>query len=260
MLEKYGPAQTTMENERFVCASAQFSMGAVAYYLLTGKELFQGETVKAVLAERDAFEKKPESRLSALETLPKFEVDGQERCLSEIIQKLLKTKKEERFENLYSLIKELHSLTHAEYAERNEVQMSYRRAVGNNRELMRDFYDELLKKSPVAKEKFAVYRFDKLKMNRQYSMLQMAVDVLINIDKPGNESRLQKILFAKSGGRNAHLGLSSHDHSDFFEALLSCMVQSDPSFYKSPQTKLEWERVRDRFLETVERLRLQDSK
>lgn len=257
LLEKYGPAQTALENERFVCASTQFSMGAVAYYLLTGKELFQGETVKAVLAERDAFEKNPESRLSELGSLPKFKLDGQERCLSEIIQKLLRPKKEERFENLYSLIKELHRMTHAECAERNEVQMSYRRAVGNNRELMRDFYDKLLEKSAVAKEKFAAYQSDKLKMNRQYSMLQMAVDILINIDKPGNESRLKEILFAKSGGQNAHLGLSDHDYSDFFEVLLTCIAQSDPSFHKTPLTKSEWERVRDHFLETVKRLRPQ---
>jgi serine/threonine protein kinase len=256
LLKHYGPQKAMLESTRFVCASEQFSLGLLAYFALCGEDLFEGDSVLSVLKVRDAFEKNPDYFLKKLDHLQKFVVDGEEKCLIPILRKLLQIEPEDRYDNLHTLIKELHVLTHAECTYDTVVQKSYRRAVATNRELVREFYDKLKEKSETAKEAFP----DSVNLYKQHAMLQMAIDLLINLDDPKKMKILGRILDisksknpqAKSTSKNPHATLTTQDFDIFLDTLITVIARSDPYFKKDPEIARGWDEVKSGFLKKME--------
>jgi serine/threonine protein kinase len=274
MLKDYGPGKQENHNRRFVCAADQYSLGVIAFYALTGEELFPGDTLHETLQARNQFEKDPAPRLKRI---PHFETEGAP--LVEIISRLLNTDPAERYSSLHSLIKTLHNLVYAEFEGASTVQKSYRRALANNRELIKEFYKNLIEESDKINKIFGNISADKRKMNRQYAMLQMAIDIIIHMDEAPYQEKFDQ-LFKRSGtvqrssntyadrsGKNIqrteqagtdqkptnpHAGLKINDYAYFIDKFIETVKESDPEFNDTDKVIITaWRDVKDEFIEKL---------
>jgi serine/threonine protein kinase len=274
MLKDYGPGKQENHNRRFVCAADQYSLGVIAFYALTGEELFPGDTLHETLQARNQFEKDPAPRLKRI---PHFETEGAP--LVEIISRLLNTDPAERYSSLHSLIKTLHNLVYAEFEGASTVQKSYRRALANNRELIKEFYKNLIEESDKINKIFGNISADKRKMNRQYAMLQMAIDIIIHMDEAPYQEKFDQ-LFKRSGtvqrssntyadrsGKNIqrteqagtdqkptnpHAGLKINDYAYFIDKFIETVKESDPEFNDTEKVIITaWRDVKDEFIEKL---------
>ena len=255
LLKVYGPDNISTRDERFVCASDQYSLGLIAYYALTGEELFSGDTVVSILQSRREFEENPESKLAKLDKIPRFNTDGDD--LAGVIRKLLKTDPEERYSTLHTLIRVLHRLSHSEFEEAKTVQKSYRRAMANNREMIKEFYEGLIGSSAKIKEIFGAVKDDKRRMNRQIAMLQMAIDIIINLDDDEYRQKMGQ-LFARTNSEsngNPHASLEIKDFRLFMRQLTDRISESDPCFKKDQSVQAAWEEVTKNFLDKLVSIR-----
>lgn len=262
LLSDYGPGRTSVSNTRFVCAEDQYSLGLIAYYVLTGEELFAGNTIVSILEARKKFEENPEARLRKLDKIPRFSEEGITgngiEQLTDIICKLLSTKPEDRYSSLHALIQALHRLVHADLIGAKIVQKSYRRAMANNRELIREFYQRLIEASDKIKKLFETVREDKRKMNRQYAMLQMAIDIIINLEEADYQQKFNQ-LFSRQGtdghnNRNPHAALQIEDYDYFIEKLIETVKESDPNFGKDETIPTAWKEVTEHFINNLRSL------
>jgi serine/threonine protein kinase len=228
-------------------------LGLIAYYALTGEELFSGNSVLEILEDRKQFERDPESKLKNLEKLPKLNIEGQN--LVDVVRKLLKVNPDERYSSLHALIRDIHRLSHAEFEDAVAVQKSYRRALANNRELIREFYSNLIadENSRMAKI-FLRMRNEKKLMNRQYAMLQMAIDIIINLEDVDYKKKFIALFSGSSDNKNQnnhHHGLGLSDYTHFMIKLIETISQSDPEYQKDKNLKDAWEDTKISFLEML---------
>lgn len=219
---------------RKMCVSDLYSIGLVGYKMLTGNDLFEGKRVYDILKSRRQFVEDKKYRARKLAEMP-------ESKLTNLLSQLLEENPDERakyFPDLNALIRALHPLTRTERPQVSETRASYRRSLSNNREFFRDFYTRFLKDSPHSGD------FDELKRKRQSAMLQMAVDVLLDLDK--KKDYLIRLVHTENP---YHAKYSYQDFETFLTTLIAMIGENDPRWNET--IAAEWERIRIQALKLI---------
>ncbi|HRI60068.1 MAG TPA: protein kinase, partial [Saprospiraceae bacterium] len=199
-------------------AADQFSLGLIAYKILTGKDLFKSESAKEddftgtdsiedIIDNRRRFFESETFRKGKLEAIPFVK-------LAAILERTLSEKPENRFENLHELSDEFYNLRREKDYQVSIVRRSYRDCLEINRDFIRDFYTAFLEKEPKMKLNFT-------SGEQQHTMLQMAVDVLIDLDSKAAD--LQKIISSEH-----HRGYPPELFGTFLETLIETVKKNDP--------------------------------
>ncbi|HND89571.1 MAG TPA: protein kinase, partial [Saprospiraceae bacterium] len=221
--------------KRQMCVSDLYSLGLVGFKILTGKDLFEGQRVHDILASRRQFVENHRYRAARLAELP-------ESKLSRLIVELLEEDPEVRsqcYPDLNTLLRALHPLTRTERPLVSETRASYRRALSNNREFFREFYSRFLTDSPHAGD------FDEHQRKRQSSMLQMAMDVLLDL-----ETKKEYLVRLISTDNPKHQKYSLTDFEQFLTLLIGMVGEYDPRW--NPTLQAEWEKIRLQALRVIQ--------
>jgi serine/threonine protein kinase len=216
-----------------MCLSDQYSLGLIAYKILTGKDLFEGDSILDILKSRNLFSHNKVYRANKLSIMPSG-------ILGKIIQRLLYEDASKRYQNLHEVVVALHPFTHKNKKPNSSiVRDSYRRCFGKNKSLISDFYTLLFQKMPAVKAHFE-------NPKRQLSMMQMAVDLLIDID---GKKELLTVLLTNDMHQNYEL-----DHFDvFIDTLLEVIAQNDTHW---DTTKTEWLILKSKTLDVIRQARI----
>ena len=213
---------------RGMCLSDQYSLGLLAYKILTGKDLFAGETIYEIMDARKKFVEDAQYRADKFAELPECELlnsDADILNFNSIVQKLLSEKTEDRYPDLHKVLRALHPLTRAEEHNVSPLRESYRRCLSINKEFIKDFYEAFTTqeiKKGKATHTFAK-EFDTMALKRQSSMLQMAIDLIVDIEH--SENRLKDIL---NNERHQKYGLP--DFELFTTILIKKIKENDPKW------------------------------
>jgi hypothetical protein len=208
--------------------------------MLTGKDLFEGETVYEILESRKKFAK-ADYRRAKFNQLPKETFDlkiSASKNLVGVMQQLLQENPSERYRDLHQLLRALHPFTRADIPRSSLARQSYRRSMAVNKSLIRDFYQAFTAQHTPAQSDFS-----RLGKQRQSAMLQMAVDVLLDIDEKGD-------LLKSIAGSNNHSKYQTADFSLFLDVLIATIQQNDPQWTESEAA--EWQTIREKALTLLE--------
>ena len=232
-------AQSPSNNWSNYSSEDQYALGVLGYYVLTGRELFMGETVADILAFRKQFDEDDHFREIQLAALnPKStsgSVGNKANDLTTIIRRLLNPEATDRFPTLHALLRALHALTHFDDLSGGIAQNSYRRCLANNREFTKDFYAAFFAKAPHAREQFSL-----LGEKRQLSVLQMAIDIILDIENRQDE------LVGKILDNEHHKGITKADYATFLDVLIDNVALCDPDYDETVSDS--WQTVRTQFL------------
>ncbi len=155
-------------NKQAIKASDQFTLGLVAYKMLTGKDLFEGNSIKEIFESRNRFfDKTAESYRNNLLSILRFP------DLIELISTTLQENPNDRFKDLHFLLRALREVKDKLRMKQSIVRLSYSRCIKSENDLIKIFYDNLLTKFP------AELKGHFKDLERQKYMFQMAVDALI---------------------------------------------------------------------------------
>ena len=216
-----------------MCISDQYSMGLIAYKVLTGQDLFEGNSIVDILKNRHQFSSNKAYRAAKLSVFPANK-------LGQILRKLLNEDATQRFSNLHEVVKALHIHTHftKENISNKGIRESYRRCLGKNRMFISDFYNLLFKRRPEVKPYFN-------EPKRQLSMMQMAVDLLIDIDEKKPQLNA---LMKNENHQNFPLTL----FEDFIDILLEVVKENDLEW---ADIQLEWQLLREKTINVIKEAR-----
>lgn len=219
---------------REMCIADQYSLGLLGYLLLTGKDLFKGETVMEILENRQKFIADASYRAECLNLLPAHH-------LSDVIRKLLSENPAERFPNLHATLRALHPMTRSEEPDLSVVRKSYRRCLAENKELIKDFYRAFHLRLPKLAGDFTP-----VAKKRLSAMLQMSVDVLIDLEH-------QQTYFEQIILHQKHAGYSLEQFKTFLDVLVETIGQNDPLWNDDIAT--EWQNLMDRAMASLAKLK-----
>ena len=123
--------------EQHTPQSNQFSLGVIAFLLLTGELLFDSDSIIDLIEIRSAFEKDEKFRAKKLARLevPKPVV--------EIVTKLLSPRKKDRFPNMLAVIQALKNVFIDLDAHQLTAQESYSRACSFNPQIMHSLFEKI---------------------------------------------------------------------------------------------------------------------
>ena len=223
-------------DKRAMKASDQFTLGLVAYKMLTGKELFEGNSIKEIIENRNRFfDKKHKSyRKTLLAELRSPD-------LIKLLDTCLQEDPSHRFKDLHLLLAEFKTIKVKLQKEQSIVRSSYIRCLKFENELIKIFYDKLLARLPESLHPHFKNR------ERQAYMFQMAVDTLL--DEHHREDHLSN-----------RASDSIHKHFDLatFELFLDTFIDTLRSLHNEYQyewsTKLEtaWLDVKKQSLAVIQ--------
>lgn len=223
----------TLEYHR-MHVSDMYSIGLIGYKMLTGQDLFAGASLFKILENRRQIEQDENLRTEKLAQLPAGNP------LSEIIIRLLQIDPEDRkktYQNLHHLLRELSPLTRAAFDEASLARQSYRRCLATNREFIRDFYQEFTKMTSSDGKTYQHY-FNPDALKRQYAMLQMAVDILLDLDK--READFVQLV---QPSHPKHGKFKAQDFEKFITLLLE-MVKANDQLHWNSTYEASWDEIR----------------
>lgn len=220
--------------------SDQYSIGLLAYKMLTGKELFEGQSVYDILEDRKRFIKDKGYRKEKFDVLPNDKfigLDGKRHDLHQILKRLLAEDPTERYADMHKLLRALHPLTRAENPGTGLARASYRRCMAVNKEFIRDFYGHLHEKYPET-----LTAFNPIGQKRQSAMLQMAIDVLLDIES-------KKELFYNLVQGPAHQSFSIGLFAAFLDVLIDSLRRNDRLW--NDVTEQAWQNIQGKAMEII---------
>lgn len=216
---------------RAMRASDQFSIGLVAYRILTGRDLFGGDSVQEILQRRERFFNDARYRRAQLEALPTPE-------WRKILEKMLQQKPEHRYADLYEVLNKFRKLNTLLDQGKTLVRDSYRRCLAQNPEFIAEFYDHFFANTGDEHKPHFTNR------GRQHTMLQMAIDVLIDLDT--KKPILQKIL-----GADSHTRLSPAAYEKFLDLFIETVQQNDRRGWNEA-TAQAWQALKTKALTVIQ--------
>jgi serine/threonine protein kinase len=211
-----------------MCLSDQYSLGLMGYKILTGKDLFAGDSIVEIIKNREKFSTNKQHRANKLATFPSG-------ALRAFFTKLLNEDPNKRYSSLHEVMKALHPHTRKTHHDvPSDLRASYRRCLDKNRSLITDFYALLFEKLPEVKADF-------VNPQRQIAMLQMSVDLLIDIDDK------QDLLIAlMSNDRHKSYAIEKFDV--FVDTILAIIQENDPQW---ETVAADWQLLRAKTLATI---------
>ena len=210
--------------------SDQFSIGLVAYKMLTGLDLFTGDSVMDIIASREKFFKDKSHRKKVLSVIENEE-------LVEMIERMLEEKPENRFADLYDVLSRFRQLSMKRDDDSSILRNSYRRCLAMNKEFITEFYNDFLEGMPENDRGHFTNR------GRQHTMLQMAMDVLIDLDK--KEPLFRQIL---ANGKHQHFDAPTYKR--FLDTFIALAKKNDHKHWNE-STAQAWKDMRDKAMVVV---------
>lgn len=210
--------------------SDQYSLGLIGYKMLTGKDLFEGEWPHNILESRRLFVSDAKYRRAKFAQLPPGK-------LTEIIHRLLQESASGRFADLHQVLRALHPLTRKEYPEASPARCSYRRCLSANKSFIHDFYQNFHQKAAHTVDHFP-------RTKRQSVMLQMAVDLLLDIDE-------KRDWFVKLLKQPTHSSYTAADFEIFLDTFIETVRQNDIRSWDETLAG-EWQLLRDKAMALVQ--------
>ncbi len=232
-----------------MCLSDQYSLGLLAYKILTGHDLFEGETIFEIMNSRRRFVQDKKYRAEKLAEIPKSDLrDKNLRKLDfpTIVHKLLSENPTERYPDLHKVLRALHPLTRADQHDVSPLRKSYRRCLSINKEFINDFYEAFTAQRTGASETAPTFAqaFDRMSLRRQSTMLQMAIDLIVDVDHRAD--KLQAILH-----NERHQQFSVPDFEKFLAVLLEKIKENDPKWDDS--LAAEWAGAIGKVMEIIKK-------
>lgn len=228
-----------------MCVSDLYSIGLIGYKILTAEDLFSGNTLYEIIENRNKLESDSRRMKARLAQLPDCQ-------LSHVIELLLNPKPDERlraFPSLHALLRALSPLTRDDHHDAGLARQSYRRALANNRELFRDFYAAFNKLTASEGRCYGDF-FDETTIRRQYAMLQLAVDLIIDLDK--NLVRFKELV-GPQNPKHAQLKLDPADYERFMNTLIGSIRESD-RLHWNDSLEQAWCEVSDKAMKIIREL------
>lgn len=222
-------------DRRAMKAADQFTLGLLAYKILTGKDLFQGNSIKEIIENRNRFfdKKNKTYRKSLLKALRTPE-------LIELIGTTLQEDPAHRFKDLHILLGKFRETKRTLTKGLGLVRASYIRCIQSENALIKIFYENLLTQLPEALRGHFKNR------ERQAYMFQMAVDTLLE------EEHGAEILSARvSDGIHRHFDLAT------FELFLDTFINTIHSIHQeyqydwSHELQAAWDEVKNQSLTVI---------
>jgi len=210
--------------------SDQFSIGLVAFKLLTGRDLFTGDSVMDIIANREQFFKDKRHRKAVLSVI-------EDKELMEMIEKMLEEKPSNRFDDLHDVLHRFRQLSMKRDDDASLLRNSYRRCLAFNKEFINEFYTLFLEDMPEADRSHFTNR------ERQHTMLQMAMDVLIDLDK--KEALFRQIL---SNGQHQRFDAAAYER--FMDVFIGLAKKTDHKKWNEA-TEQAWMDMRDKAMAVV---------
>ena len=212
-----------------MCMSDQYSLGLIAYKALTGKHLFEGESILAILDSREQFANNKICRTAKLSIFPSG-------ALGNIFRRMLNEDPSKRYPNLHEVVRVMHQHTHKSKKTdaSSALRESYRRCLVRNQSLISDFYTALFEKLPAVRPDFETPK-------RQLAMMQMAVDILIDI-----EEKHPLLTALMSSDKHKSYALDTFDV--FIDTLLETLKNNDVEWNS---VQLDWQLLREKTIKTI---------
>lgn len=210
--------------------SDQFSIGLVAFKMLTGRDLFSGESVMDIIADREKFFHDKAHRKEVLSEIKNAD-------LVEMIGKMLEEKPKNRFNDLYEVLVRFRELSMKKDDDANMLRNSYRRCLAFNKEFINEFYAQFLKGMPETD------RSSFTNIERQHTMLQMAMDVLIDLDQ-------KEALFRQILAQGKHQQFDAPAYERFLDVFIALAKKNDHKHWDET-TAHAWKDMRDRAMVVV---------
>lgn len=201
--------------------SDQFSMAILAYEMLTGKRLFDGENIPKIINARNAFFGNARHRQAQLSLLNEYPV------MKKILSKMLQESPERRYEDLKSALRAIDAIQISEKSWLLKVKDSYQRCLLSNGDFIAHFYENLFNVLPEVQSMFSGHK-------DQHRMLQNAVLLLIESD--GNRNFLERILLSPK-----HSGLQLHHYEIFIAQLIKTAAEHDEKW--NEDLRKAWEKT-----------------
>ncbi|MCC6281227.1 MAG: protein kinase [Saprospiraceae bacterium] len=213
--------------------SDQFSIGLVAYKLLTGRDLFTGDSVMDIIACRERFFQDKAHKKQVLSEI-------QDTDLVEMIEKMLEEKPQNRFNDLYDVLLRFRQLSMKRDDDASVLRNSYRRCLAINKEFINEFYTLFLEDMPESDRSHFTNR------ERQHTMLQMAMDVLIDLDQ--KEDLFRNIL---ENGKHQRFDVAAYER--FMDVFIGLAQKTDHKKWDEA-TEKAWMEMRDKALAVVRKV------
>jgi serine/threonine protein kinase len=231
-------------NLQEMCVSDEYSLGLLAYKILTGKDLFEGDTIFEILTSRQRFAYDKKYREQKFAELPDADLESATRkklSLNVIIRKLLEENPKDRYPDLHKVLRALHPLTRADQKGVSVARQCYRRCLSVNKEFINDFYRAFIQRELVKDDMPITFikEFSDIGIKRQSAMLQMAIDLMIDVDKCG--ATLTKILKNEN-----HQKYGFSDFDLFISVLIEQLKENDPKW--DDAVAQEWNRIKKEIL------------
>ncbi|NUN99408.1 MAG: protein kinase [Saprospiraceae bacterium] len=187
--------------------SDQFSMAVLAYEMLTGMRLFEGENIPEIINSRNSFFSNARFRQEKLGVLDEYPV------MKKILAKMLQELPERRYEDLKSALRAIDAMPVVEKPWLLKVKDSYQRCLLSSGDFIAHFYENLFNALPEVKPLFNAH-------SDQHRMLQNAVLLLLETDS--NRNFLERILQSTK-----HNGLKIQHYEVFIDQLIQTAAQHD---------------------------------
>lgn len=227
-------------NLKEMCVSDEYSLGLLAYKILTGKDLFEGDTIFEIMTSRQRFANDKKYREQKFAELPHAELESATRkklSLNAIIRKLLEENPDDRYIDLHKVLRALHPLTRADQKGVSIARQCYRRCLSVNKEFINDFYRAFIQRELIKNDTPITFmkEFSDIGIKRQSAMLQMAIDLMIDVSKSGE--MLTKILKNEN-----HQKYGFSDFELFITVLIEQLKENDPKW--DDAIAQEWNRIK----------------
>lgn len=212
--------------------SDQFSIGVLAYEMLTGRRLFKGESIPDIIEGRNRFFKDSRFRqkqLSALDEYPQ---------MKRILLKMLQQQPARRYDDLKSALRAIDAIRVGEKPWLVKAKDSYNRCLLGDSEFIAHFYQNLFRALPEVQGMFG-------KDSDQNRMLQNAIILLLESD--GNRNFLERIRQSPRHG-----GLSALHFEIFVEQLIQTASEHDEKW--SEELKKAWQQTTEPALKILRKV------
>ena len=224
------------ESEKMEKAN-QFCLAALAYEMLTGNKLFDGDIIADVLFARLKFFKDAEFRKTKL-THPNIPSR-----LSAILRKMLAQNPAKRYEDLHSAMQALSSVEATLTQSEEKAFASYRRALSHTDDFVDLFYKRLSNDAETANclRDLTLKEFATVK-NKFYLALHLIFDV-------ENAVNFLKTLAKASDSRDERADTPT-EYMAYFDALSAVVLENDPR-HAQKEVKNAWADIRKRIVKLL---------
>ncbi len=223
----------------------QFSLGLLAYEMLTGKPLFPRKvngfelSIPEIIRNRDRFFKNIEG-----EQEKKWKKLADSGCPPEfvtIVKRLLEEKPNNRFANVWDLSEQLKELKPTLNKRQRILLESYNRCLATHPNFIEAFYEAFFDTMPNIKES----HFKNTDLERQYKMLQSAQRAFL---ESGEDASFTKRLPNIKG----HKGVSFEQFKSFVEIFIQTIAISDPR-WESIDVRNAWHQTAEMMLPVLKK-------